>query len=256
MGTFNNTRLIILISLGIASCGKEVDSVDNNPIAHGWEVTSITPTETGLKQVATNVYLVEFTKGFTEENKYLIDFDRNGCGGNYTIPKSGVIRFAPPSWEGCSNDTQYAHDVQGLLLASTSYSITSDSTLLLFGASGEIRLKRSLDCAHVGCQKNWAYVLMTIKRKDGSDVFLTSSKLIRLSDNQIINSSSYPTPHQPGLPFTLIDDSYRKNLAGKKVAVEFQGFINDTMVLSRIYTITADCCHVSLVSGDVTIVLD
>ena len=247
------TCQIILICL-VGSCSKETP-VDFSPIVHGWEVISVAAPETGVSQNAEDTYLLEFTR----TNYYAFDFDRDGCGGRFSIPRNGVISLAPLGANYfCSSVTSNAHELEGLLLSSTGYAMDGDSILTLSGA-GEIKLKRSLDCDGVGCQKNIVVIYATIKRADGSAVVLTNSKLVRLSDNKIIVTYDFPSL-QPGsstgLQYNLIDDSYRKVFAGKKIDVEFQGFIENNRIVSRTFTITADCCHVSLVNGNLDILIN
>ena len=246
----------LLAFLVFGSCDKEDAPIDISPIVHGWKVVSFTAPQASAPQNAIGTYLLEFANDKT----YSIDFDRYGCGSTFNISKNGKIRLEPFIWDFCSSTTQYAKDLQKLLLASTSYSISGDSSLTLSG-TGEIILKRTSDCANAACQLTMRIgsIHMTIKRTDGSDVILTSSKLIRLSDNVIIISSEYPPrlPDWPtNLPYRLIDDSYMKELRGKKVMVEFQGFINDKMVVRETFTIGEDCCNVILVSGNLDIVVD
>jgi hypothetical protein len=212
-------------------------------------------TETGIQKAA-NTYLIEFIN----DGNLFIDFDRGGCSAKFSIREKGAINLEPFSYDACSNFSKYAQDLQKLLLSSTAYSIDGDSVLTLSGR-GEIKLKRSLDCGHgLGgpCQTNIVYISMTIKKTDGSNVLLTGAKLVRLSDNYVIymESNNGVIVDQPNLRYTLISDSHRKVFAGKKVEVEFQGFINDTIVVRRTFTITADCCHVALISGDLDIVLN
>jgi hypothetical protein len=248
--SFLKTASVIFIFLVVGSCDKEDTPIDISSIVHGWEVVSFTASETGISQNATDAYLVEFTN----DKNYIIDFDRGPCSGKFSIAGNGVIGIEPLSFDLCNSVTTDAKDLQKLLLSSATYSISGDSILTLSG-TGEIKLKRSLDCANAGCQLNIEYILMTIKRPDGSDVLLTSTKLVRLSDNEVFYMESNNSVTGS---YVLIWDAYKykKELRGKKVEVEFQGFINDTMIVRRTFTITADCCHVALVSGNVDIVVD
>ena len=133
------------------------------------------------------------------------------------------------------------------------------SVILIFLLFGSCNNEDPSDCAWDVCTTQIVTIVMTIKRADGSDVLLDSSKLVRLSDNVIIKSSEYPPPKPDwptNLPYVLISDSYQEELAGKKEAVEFQGFINDTMIVKRTFIIAADCCHVYLASGNLNIVVN
>ena len=253
---------IIFILLVFESCKKEEITIDISPIVHGWEVISMTTPETGIVQNAPYTYIVEFMNDRT----YSIDFDRYYCGAKFEAPGNGMIYIEPLVDYSCSM-TQYAKDLQGMLKSSTSYEVNGDS--LLLSGNGKIKLIRTLGCTRggatgdgtIGCKKNLVYIFMSIKRSDESVVALTSAKLVRLSDSKIISSSIFP-PRQPDWPtsgylgYLLIDDSHRKEFAGKKIDVEYQGFIDDTMIVKSTFTITADCCHVSLVSGNLDIVIN
>jgi len=56
--------------------------------------------------------------------------------------------------------------------------------------------------------------------------------------------------------YPIYNDSYVGVMRFENRALVFKGFIDNQEVVTANYVVTSDCCHVSLVSGNVEIILD
>ena len=109
------------------------------------------------------------------------------------------------------------------------------------------------DCNNVFCTQEFKTVSVLILHKsDNSAVTLTTFKVIRVSDNKDITHGNSIIPENYGY-YPLVDDSDKEMLRNTNVEIEFQGYSNDILLIKKRFVVTADCCHVSLVSGDSTV---
>ena len=109
------------------------------------------------------------------------------------------------------------------------------------------------DCANTFCTQEFRGVGVSIKHvSDSSAVILTSYKVIRVSDNRDISHGNSIFPENYGY-YVLVDDTDKDMLRHTDVEIEFQGYIDNTLLIKKRFVVTADCCHVSLVSGEAVI---
>ncbi len=69
---------------------------------------------------------------------------------------------------------------------------------------------------------------------------------IRLKNNDTLRINSY-TPYANFYP--VLDDSYSSSLKNSKEFFLFNGIIGDSVIVSEIFEISADDCHIHKVSG-------
>jgi hypothetical protein len=124
--------------------------------------------------------------------------------------------------------------------------------LLLVLILGCDREKKS-DCTNVFCTDEFRTIGVSIKHvSDSSAVILTTYKVIRVSDNKDISPGNSIVPVNYGY-YLLVDDTEVGMLRNSNVEIEFQGYINSTLLIKKRFVVTADCCHISLVSGETVI---
>lgn len=124
--------------------------------------------------------------------------------------------------------------------------------ILLVLILGCDRDKKS-DCTNAFCTDEFRSIGVTIKHvSDSSAVILTSYKVIRVSDNKDISPDHSIAPVNYGY-YLLVDDTDVGMLRNSDVEIEFQGYINNTLLIEKRFVVTADCCHISLVSGELLI---
>lgn len=62
---------------------------------------------------------------------------------------------------------------------------------------------------------------------------------------------THPKESLPGSDnyYTVLTDTYQKQMEGKTETFWFKGFVNDSLVINEPFVISADQCHISYVSG-------
>jgi hypothetical protein len=96
-------------------------------------------------------------------------------------------------------------------------------------------------------------IMVSVKRSsDNSPVVLSDFKVFRVSDNKDITKTDNNLTDNLGY-YPLVNDSDTDWLRNKNVEIEFQGYLNNSLQITRRFIVTADCCHVSLVSGESTV---
>ena len=106
------------------------------------------------------------------------------------------------------------------------------------------------DCATTLCTMEFRSITILIKQStDNSPVLLTDFKVYRISDNKDITIKDNNLSDNLGY-YPLVNDNGIAILKNKNVEIEFQGYVNNKLVIDKRFVVTADCCHVSLISGD------
>ena len=106
------------------------------------------------------------------------------------------------------------------------------------------------DCDGIFCTDIFISVNILIKHSsDKSPVLLTSYKVLRTSDNMDITKKDNDLTDNNGY-YVIVNDSSTGLIINNNIEVEFQGYINDSLVVQKRFIVKKDCCHVSLVSGD------
>ena len=113
-----------------------------------------------------------------------------------------------------------------------------------------IECENKFSCAFVPCTEVFKSIVITILHKsDSSAYILTYFKVNRVSDNKDITIADNDLTDNKGF-YTIADDSEIGIFRNKDVEVEFKGLLNNNLVLQTRFTVTADCCHISLINGD------
>jgi hypothetical protein len=111
------------------------------------------------------------------------------------------------------------------------------------------------DCATSICTLEFRIINILIKKSsDNSPVVLTDFKVIRISDNKDITINDNNLNDNSGY-YPLVNDNGIAMLRNINVEIEFHGYINDALIINKRLVVTADCCHVSLVSGESVVYL-
>ena len=109
------------------------------------------------------------------------------------------------------------------------------------------------DCEGILCTMIFMSVNILIKHStDNSPVLLTNYKVIRISDNVDITIKDNDLTDNNGY-YVIVDDSSTGLIKNNIIEVEFQGYINGSLVVQKRFIVKKDCCHVSLVSGDTVV---
>lgn len=114
------------------------------------------------------------------------------------------------------------------------------------------------NCTDVFCTEEFRTITISVKDKDGAAVALDHYNVVVLSDGEDItlnaSSSEYEWMTKNG-SYPLFSDKYVTKYRNKEIEINFQGFIDDELLVDSDYTVGADCCHVTLVEGETDIVI-
>lgn len=123
----------------------------------------------------------------------------------------------------------------------------------LMSTSGCNKNDRKTNCTGEEiCTMIFAAVNVTVKDGAGQPVVLDEHYTIRKSTNETITSGSdFPENGS----YTVLDDSYRQKLAGQTDEFTFVGKKNGQEIVREVYSISADCCHISRQSGKTEVVV-
>lgn len=106
------------------------------------------------------------------------------------------------------------------------------------------------DCENMMCTEVFVSVNVLIRHSnDNSPVTLTNFKVIRVSDNKDLTTNDNDLTDNNGY-YTIVNDNTSALIKKSTTEVEFQGFINSSMVVQKRFTVGMDCCHVSLISDE------
>jgi len=110
-------------------------------------------------------------------------------------------------------------------------------------------------CEYIACTMEYRTVSVSLKHiADNTPYQLSDFKVLRVSDNTDITPPGDSYAALNGY-YPVATDSNREMFRFKNVEVEFYGYLTDNLVVQKRFTITADCCHISLVEGETTIYL-
>jgi hypothetical protein len=100
------------------------------------------------------------------------------------------------------------------------------------------------------CTDEYRIITIIIKHaSDSSAVVLSDFKVIRISDNKDITKSDDIIARNLGY-YPLVSDSEMNFLRNNSVEIEFQGYIENALIITKRFVVAGDCCHVHLVSGE------
>ncbi|MCH2034201.1 MAG: hypothetical protein MK202_11890 [Tenacibaculum sp.] len=111
-------------------------------------------------------------------------------------------------------------------------------------------------CEDLFCTEEFRTILISIKDQNQTPVIIDSFKVIDLSnDNDItipVSASGLQLYQQNG-QYPLVNDmSFEQNV---KTQIQFFGYKDNQEIINEKYTVSTDCCHISLVSGTIEIML-
>lgn len=109
------------------------------------------------------------------------------------------------------------------------------------------------DCSNVFCTAIFASISVDVEDKNGSPVELYNYYTINRSNNDTLR----PLQSSWGKgTYTVVDDSYTSKMYNKTYEFSFVGIVNNQVIINEPFTISADCCHVSKVSGKESVTIN
>ena len=112
------------------------------------------------------------------------------------------------------------------------------------------------DCSNIACTEVYITLVVTIEDQNQNPVALEYFEVINLANGSDVTISLSPSQlasaQATGQYPLIADGGIDKN---QELQLQFKGFVNSQEVISSNYTAGADCCHVSLIAGDVELTL-
>ncbi len=112
------------------------------------------------------------------------------------------------------------------------------------------------NCEDAICTLVLIRISVSITDQDQNPIALDSYEVINLENGENITVSLPPAEQEQELQrgqYLLIEDDV---LGVNQVQqIQFRGFINNQEVISSDYTVSTDCCHVNLVSGNLELTI-
>ena len=112
---------------------------------------------------------------------------------------------------------------------------------------------QQIDCTTALCTTIYMSITVTIKHKTDSTLYhLTDYKVNRVSNNSEVTPKHDNLSGYSGY-YSVANDGNIDLFKFKNVEVEFTGYVNNSIVIQKRFIVTADCCHISLVEGNVSL---
>lgn len=137
------------------------------------------------------------------------------------------------------------------------YILAISSLLAIFQTSCNSDNDSSPDCNNINCTEEFRTIIVSIKDQNQNPIVLDYFEVTNLesgSDLTIpLSSSGLVLAQQYGQYPLIADGGVEIN---QILELEFKGFINDIEVIRSDYSVSADCCHVVLIFGNIQLVLE
>lgn len=115
------------------------------------------------------------------------------------------------------------------------------------------------DCTMITCTQNFVTLTVSVINTSGTTIVLDSYEVIDVDsgENLVENFNEVENQYfkEQGL-YPILNDAHRVQYQNSTATLSFKGYISNEEVVNEEYVVAADCCHVSLISGNTEIVLD
>lgn len=108
------------------------------------------------------------------------------------------------------------------------------------------------DCEGIFCTQEFRMISVTVENENGEAVLLDSHTVTDLKDNEQL---SFDQSVETEGTYLIYSDKYADAHQNTNRTLVFEGMLNGAVVVSQEYQVAADCCHVQLVDGPQTIVI-
>jgi len=115
-----------------------------------------------------------------------------------------------------------------------------------------------INCDEVGCTEIFVTLWVTTKAPSGIPVILDSFDVFDKSPSGELNKLDVGGAYfnVDTWLYPLYNDGFVLETRDINRTLVFKGYINEEEVASAEYVVTADCCHISLVSGNTDIIIE
>lgn len=128
------------------------------------------------------------------------------------------------------------------------------SALLLSKCSGNDNDKsQDKSCEGIMCTQEFRTLTVTVKDSAGEAVMLDSYTVTDLkADEQLSFEQSASDPGS----YVLYSDKYANDHQNTERSLVFEGMKDGAVVVSETYEVAADCCHIQLLEGDLSLTIN
>ena len=131
--------------------------------------------------------------------------------------------------------------------------------LLICAACSDDDAIPPVSCDNVGCTLQFVTINVKVQDQDGVNIPLDDFKVTDKITGDDLTASYTDTEldqfRQSG-SYPLYDDRFVQGNQNEKRGIVFSGAIDGEDVVNSSYVVQADCCHVSLFSGNLSITLN
>ena len=115
------------------------------------------------------------------------------------------------------------------------------------------------DCSETICTLNFVTITVSVKDALGEAIALDSYVVIDNATREDLaadlNGEEYQYLKEQGF-YPIISDANRVQYQNSTATLTFKGVIDNEEIINETYEVGADCCHVSLISGNTEIILE
>ena len=115
------------------------------------------------------------------------------------------------------------------------------------------------DCSEAICTLNFVTITVSVKDASGEPVLLDNYEVIDHETGENLaadfNGEEYKYLKEQGV-YPILSDGNRVQYQNSTATLTFKGTIHNEKVIDETYEVAADCCHVSLITGNTVIVLE
>lgn len=113
------------------------------------------------------------------------------------------------------------------------------------------------ECDEVLCTLQFVTINVSIQDTNQMPIALDTYEVINLENGENIAATffdiDFQTAQETGMYPIATDGIF---LLNQEAEIQLRGFINDQEVVRSNYVVATDCCHINLVSGDTTLILE
>lgn len=113
------------------------------------------------------------------------------------------------------------------------------------------------NCLNAVCTEEFRTITVSVKDMNGTAVALDSFKVVLSNGDDVTldtSGSDYDWMIKNGT-YPLFSDKYVAKYRNKELEINFQGYVDDRLLVDSDYVVGVDCCHVTLLEGETDIVI-
>jgi hypothetical protein len=119
--------------------------------------------------------------------------------------------------------------------------------------------RQEINCVGVPCTQFFVIIGIEVRDDDGVkvplDSFEVTDKITAATIGGDYSEEEMEIFRDIGA-YPIYNDSYVQEHPNENRSIVFKGFIDGNMVVTAPYVVRADCCHVSLFSGDEVLIIN